>query len=492
MAREQRSFRVTNPWSFRPRPPAWLIRAIRASTILLLLRSIRHSPRVLASRMTSSAQAGPQSVVGIGIFYDAINANVVGVGPALPLLKHDCVPERRLLEPSPGTRRRFLITMSRETHSSRARTPIVYSDPHQTTPSTLAVNFGIQQKIRKSGTLEVNYVGKFGRHQTVPLDQNPSIYDCKGAYYKVNPSLYCPDSPTTADSYAARSLYPGFNYGGQGIVDLATVGTSNYHGLQTTYSMKTRKSLVVYISYAYAKSMDVQSNGATTTAHVPQPLKLRSEYAPSDYDAKHILNLGWTLRLPAMKHGSHLVRAVINDWSFGGIYNARTGNPLNIALSGDVSYTDQRIQRPSLAPGANPNLPGNRHRLEKAGAWFRNATDDICQASAVTPKCVWIVASGGKFGTLSRNYMRGPAYINTNFSLSKDIRLPGKKDRLQLRADAFNVFNTPNLAAPGVSVSSSTSAASTSTFGIITGTVGTNGTAGSNGRRVQLGAVLRF
>ncbi|HEY0307756.1 MAG TPA: carboxypeptidase regulatory-like domain-containing protein [Acidobacteriaceae bacterium] len=428
---------------------------------------------------------------GIGIFYDAINANVVGVGQPYHYSSTIAYPSGGYSNPLLGQAAIPDNYVKGNPQFTRPYT-IVYADPHQTTPSTLAVNFGIQQKIGKSGTLEVNYVGKFGRHQTVPLDQNPSIYDCKGAYYKINPSLYCPSDPTTADSYAARSLYPGFNYGGQGIVDLATVGTSNYHGLQTTYSMKTRKRLVVYLSYAYAKSMDVQSNGATTTAHVPQPLKLRSEYAPSDYDAKHILNLGWTLRLPSMKHGSHIVRAVVNDWSFGGIYNARTGTPLNIAVSGDVSYRNQRIQRPSLAPGANPNLPGNRHRLEKAGAWFRNAPDDICQAGSVTPQCVWVVPSGGKFGTLSRNYMRGPAYINTNFSLSKDIKLPGKKDRLQLRAEAFNVFNTPNLAAPGVSISSSTSAAATSTFGIITGTVGTNGTAGSNGRRLQLGAVLHF
>lgn len=429
---------------------------------------------------------------GAGLFYDAINANVVGVGQPYHFTDNIALPAGGYSQPLLGT---SLETTGIPANFSKGNPQftqpftIVYADPHQTTPSSMAINLGIQQKVRKSGTLEVNYVGKFGRHQTVPLDQNPSIYDCKGAYYQTNPSLYCPTSPTSAGSYAARSLYPGFNYGGQGIVDLATVGTSNYQGLQSTYSMRTRKSMVIYISYAYSKSMDVQSDGATTTAHIPQPLKLRTQYAVSDYDAKHIFNMGWTWRLPQVKRAPSYVRAVVNNWSFGGIYNARTGNPLNITLAGDVSYTDQRIQRPSLAPGANPNLPGNRHRVDKTQEWFNNNT---CQSSNVTPGCVWVVPSGGKFGTLGRNTMRGPAYINTNFSLSKDVNLPGKGNRLQLRVDAFNVFNTPNLAAPGTSISSSTSGSATSNFGIISGTVGTNGTAGSNGRRLQLGAVLRY
>jgi hypothetical protein len=96
----------------------------------------------------------------------------------------------------------------------------------------------------------------------------------------------------------------------------------------------------------------------------------------------------------------------------------------------------------------------------------------------------------GTFGNVTRNSLVGPGYINLNADLIKRFELPGEGKNLELRLDGFNVFNTPNLANPGASLASSSSA--NQNFGIITATVGTNGVVGSNGRRVQIGAVLRY
>jgi hypothetical protein len=38
--------------------------------------------------------------------------------------------------------------------------------------------------VGKGGVLDVNYVGKLGRKETVPVDLNPAIYDCSGAYFQ--------------------------------------------------------------------------------------------------------------------------------------------------------------------------------------------------------------------------------------------------------------------------------------------------------------------
>ena len=126
-------------------------------------------------------------------------------------------------------------------------------------------------------------------------------------------------------------------------------------------------------SYTYSRSLDLQSNGQTNASQVPMPFNLRSQYGPSDFQGTHIFNMGWVWNTPELRTGYRAVRAIVNDWRFGGIFNARTGNPINIHLAGDISLTDGRPQRPNLVPGVNPNLPRNRPRVEKGVVRFLSA-----------------------------------------------------------------------------------------------------------------------
>lgn len=206
---------------------------------------------------------------GVGIFYDAINASVVGVGAPYHYAATYLLPEggysQPLLQASP-------IAPNYTKGSTYFGTPfsVNYADINLTTPYTEAVNIGIQQRVFGSGTLEANYVGKFGRHQIVQFDQNSGIYQCSGPYYQANPAIYCPSSTTVAaQTEQQRVIYPGYAYGGQGIVDNASVGSSNYNALQITYTQRARKSLSMLASYTYSKSLDIQSNGQTTTAMGP-------------------------------------------------------------------------------------------------------------------------------------------------------------------------------------------------------------------------------
>jgi hypothetical protein len=93
----------------------------------------------------------------------------------------------------------------------------------------------------------------------------------------------------------------------------------------------------------------------------------------------------------------------------------------------------------------------------------------------------------GHTGNVGRNSLYGPAYQQINFSLRRDLSF-SEGVIGELRADAFNVFNTPNLALPQASFSASSAIG----VGQILNTVGTNGAATTNGRRVQLAFILRY
>jgi len=455
---------------------------------------------------------------GFGIFYDAINASVVGIGaPYHYNATYSFANTGGLSQPLAGD---SPIAPNYTPGSTYFGTPysVAYADPNITTPYTEAINFGFQQHIGSAGTLEANYVGKFGRHQIIQFDQNPGIYDCTGSYYQSNPNImtgYCPGgvgapsgTSTDASEYEQdRVKYPGYAYGGQGIVDSASVGNSNYNSLQVQYTQRARKSLSIKASYTYSKSLDIQSNGQTNTANVPMtpadvptPFSLHSQYSVSDFDATHIFALGWVWNLPLTTHFDRPVRAVINNWIFSGIYSARTGQPVNITLAGDDSLTGDRPQRPMATPGVNPNLPSGRHRADKVAHWFNNTiyieptspTAPQLAAGALAANAAFYTPILGTWGNVGRNSMRGPGFIATNFTIERIFPLLRKGTSLEFKAEAYNVFNTPNLANPNAVLSNSVSNTTVNSFGVVQGTVGTNGNVGTNGRRMQIGLILHY
>ncbi len=173
-----------------------------------------------------------------------------------------------------------------------------FPDPNFRTPYVMAVNFGFQWHVPHAGVLDSNYVGKFARKLTIPVDLNPSIYDCSGGYFTANPNLYCYTASSNAQSQAARSRYQDFNYGGQGLVDIKSIGTSSYNALQMQYTQRGGRYLTILSSYTYSRSIDMQTNGQTTSNAVPDVFNVKSDRGPSDNNATHDFNVGWVAALP--------------------------------------------------------------------------------------------------------------------------------------------------------------------------------------------------
>jgi hypothetical protein len=124
----------------------------------------------------------------------------------------------------------------------------------------------------------------------------------------------------------------------------------------------------------------------------------------------------------------------------------------------------------------DPNVSNRSHAMWFNPAAFANPAD-------------------GTFGSAGRNTLVGPGFANVNLSLAKEFRLH-EAITLDVRADAFNMFNHINWGNPDANVGQGTSAcpsggpnAGTSladcTAGEVTSPVG--GT-----RIIQLGGHVRF
>ena len=119
----------------------------------------------------------------------------------------------------------------------------------------------------------------------------------------------------------------------------------------------------------------------------------------------------------------------MNDWSLAGVLTLQSGVPIAVTqATNSNAFAGFGTQRPNLVGDAG--LPADERT---AARWF-NAS-----AFATAPQFT--------VGTASRNPVRGPEYRNVDIALSRRVALPAARV-LELRAEAFNVTNTPPLGAP--------------------------------------------
>ena len=323
-------------------------------------------------------------------------------------------------------------------------------------------------------------MGKFSRKLTIPLDLNPAIYSCNpnNGYFQSDPGRYCSGS-SNVSSTQQRLRYADFNYGGQGIVDILSIGTANYNGLQVQYTQRGGKLLTIQSSYTYSRSIDLQSNGQTVSNAVPNVFNIASDKGPSDSNATHIFSMGWVERFPKFNGSYAPVRAILNGWIYSGTYKANTGRPYNVTINNDTALAAEGNQRAAIVPGANPLLPSSRHRLDKVAEYFNR--------DAFTYPVL------GTFSPVSRNAFVGPGYIMTNMTLGRDFPLARVREgmRLNFRAETFNIFNTPNLANPYANFSCSTTSTTSATTGALI-SCPQSGTATSPGTYVVVPGTQQF
>ena len=465
---------------------------------------------------------------GYGVFFDAVNANVIGVGEPYHFQITAITPlggaSAPLAYANPTTGGLLTIPGQFDPAHPVFQAPysIFFPDPHFRTPYVQAANFGFQYHIPRAGVFEANYVGKFSRKLTIPLDLNPAIYDCSAGYYQASPQTYCGSNPNAAgisgsassavSSTQARLRYHDFNYGGQGIVDILSVGTANYNGLQVQYTQRSGKLLTIQSSYTYSRSIDLQSNGQTVQNAVPNVFRIASDKGPSDSNATHIFSLGWVERFPKFNGSYAPVRAILNDWIYSGTYKANTGRPYNVTINNDSALDAEPNQRAALVPGVNPLLPSSRHRLDKVAEYFNRDAFTYPQI--------------GTYSSVGRNAFIGPGYIMTNMTLGRDFPLARVREgmRVNFRAETFNIFNTPNLANPYANFSCSTTSTFTGTpaagetllscpqatsggspgtyavvpgtqqarFGNVQSTYGNNANTSTNGRKMQFALTIFY
>jgi hypothetical protein len=180
----------------------------------------------------------------------------------------------------------------------------------------------------------------------------------------------------------------------------------------------------------------------------PRPDASTNE-GPCAADRRHNFNLSSVVL--SRGFGNGFVRTMTKDWQLGVIYQVRSGSTLTPSTTGDTALTGLP-QRPMIVPGVNPYLSSDERSWvnPRELQWF-NMT-----AFAQNPAGVW--------GDVPRGYLRGPGFWNVDLALSRNLAVSDGK-RIELRVEAFNLFDTVNWGNPNVTLASATQGRVTSTAG---------------------------
>lgn len=154
------------------------------------------------------------------------------------------------------------------------------------------------------------------------------------------------------------------------------------------------------------------------------PLNQQSEWGTSDYDQRQRLVLSF-LYAPSFKVQNSMLSYLVNGFSFGGIVTISSPFPVNALISATVT--------PCLGPSC-----GLLNPCAKAG--------DICGVDAGVTGAVAINASNspGRTPVFPKNSFRGPTQTRVmDFRVTKDLKIFKERYKMQVIAEAFNLFNHP-------------------------------------------------
>ena len=243
-------------------------------------------------------------------------------------------------------------------------------------------------------------------------------------------------------------------------------GRYRYNALQMEIRRRFSQGLSFQANYTFQKILgDILTDGQNRFDPYLDNNSPDLEYARTNYDRTHTVNINANYELPFGRGKRFLNQGGFVDKLFGGfqvtsIINIGSGPPISIR---DTSGTLNRTAR-SARQTANSSLSLDEIR-DLIGIYHHNGRIYFINPAVIAPNGsatggnvlgtptgafagqVFFAPQAGQTGNLPRSFLNGPMYFNWDAGIIKNIAF-NERVRLQLRAEAFNVLNNVNFFLP--------------------------------------------
>lgn len=283
-------------------------------------------------------------------------------------------------------------------------------------------NVNVQRQLGGNNVLMVGYVGAKGSHILVTDDMNEAL--------------------PGPGAVASRRPYPNLGDG----TTVGSWGNGIFHSMQATFERRVATGLSFLSAWTWSHSIDDSSGTGSETVQTPYDLHLNR--GNSTFDARQSVVLSWTWVLPVGKGKSLLHDAhgpldwVAGGWQINSIDTFQTGSPFTLTMSSSALNAGTGVQWPNTIGPAKLSNP-------TISRWFNTSA---------------FVSPGNYiYGDEGRNSLYGPGTKQFDLSTFKNFWFTADQTkRLQLRAEVFNILNTPQFNNPGTSIGSLTAGTITS------------------------------
>ena len=222
---------------------------------------------------------------------------------------------------------------------------------------------------------------------------------------------------------------------------------TSFNALLAHVEKRFSSGFLVQAQYRWSKAID---GGCSTDQICTQLWQFdrNLQRSVSDFDVKHYFVANALWNIPVFRDRSKWTGRLLGGWELNGVITASSGYPWSPV------YRDNSCDQISGQGGLCPALPVSWDGIggdDTTNSTFQQKNGSFPGGAA--PHFVFPTYNGGLVPSrpgVGRNIFRGPNYFQIDMSGSKRFTLPplpffGENASLDLRANAFNIFNKLNL-----------------------------------------------